>query len=52
MEATSNARYDKQFCLDAFKSCGNPTSLDDAKAKDCANKIMSKEFLSPLPVDF
>ncbi|KAM3536269.1 hypothetical protein MY4038_000427 [Beauveria bassiana] len=48
MEATSNARYNKQFCLDAFKSCGDPTSLTDAKAKDCANQRMTNKFLEPL----
>ncbi|EFZ04535.1 hypothetical protein X797_012400 [Metarhizium robertsii] len=52
MEATSNALFDKQFCLDAFKSCGNPASLDDAKAQDCANKIMEDKYLGrePRPV--
>lgn len=55
MGATSNDLFDKQFCLDSFKSCGNPTSLDDTKAKDCADKIMSDKFLgketSPIPTD-
>ncbi|KAM0742708.1 hypothetical protein ACQRIT_002885 [Beauveria bassiana] len=49
MEATSNGLYDKQFCLDAFKSCGDPTSLNDAKAKDCANQIMTDKFLGKVP---
>ncbi|KAM3501454.1 hypothetical protein MY11210_009361 [Beauveria gryllotalpidicola] len=52
MAATSSRRFDKQSCLDAFKSCGNPTIPDDAKARDCANQIMEDKSFGkePLPV--
>ncbi|KAK9446173.1 hypothetical protein VB005_00018 [Metarhizium brunneum] len=52
MQNTSNALFDKQFCLDAFKSCGNPASLDDAKSKNCADNIMVDKYLGrePRPV--
>ncbi|QLI74404.1 uncharacterized protein G6M90_00g113870 [Metarhizium brunneum] len=52
MQNTSNGLFDKQFCLDAFKSCGNPASLDDAKSKNCAGDIMADKYLGrePRPV--
>ncbi|PHH88672.1 hypothetical protein CDD83_7240 [Cordyceps sp. RAO-2017] len=41
MAAASNKLYDKNFCLKAFRLCGDPTSLKDEEAKKCADQKMA-----------